>query len=146
MQRFYGWPAPPGRKLLETIAGLNEGDTLSIPGLAVFGNEEMRRVVLNTLLQRGISLKVREVEPELVAELAEWRNRFRDAAISRAHERGSYDHGGRPRTIDRGPIKRLLAKGMSPIDVARKLNIPPSTVYRVRDEIRSDELRAAAAD
>jgi hypothetical protein len=104
----------------------------------------MRRVVLNTLLQRGISLKVREVEPELVAELAEWRNRFRDAAISRAHERGSYDHGGRPRSIDREPIKKLLRKGMFPVDVARTLGIPVSTAYRIRDELRAAELRAAA--
>src|SRR5262249_62254117 len=98
----------------------------------------MREGILRTLLLRGISLKVRNVEPELRAELAAWRRDFRAARVARAHEAGRYDHGGRKRSIDREPIQKLLAKGLTPIEVSRRLNIPSSSVYPVRDALRRD--------
>jgi hypothetical protein len=144
MQRFYNWPAPPGRALLAHIEALSEGDTLAVPNLAVFGSEAMRQSVLKTLLLRGISLKVRNVEPELEAELAAWRQDFRRSRVAVAYERGSYDHGGRKRSVEREPIRKLLAKGLTAFEIARKLDMPTSTVYRIKDELRRDEVKAAA--
>jgi hypothetical protein len=97
----------------------------------------LRRSVLRALTLRGISLKVRNVEPELAEELDQWRSDFRAAGVIRARERGAYDRGGRKRSVDRGPVRRLLVKGLTPYEIARRLDLPTSTVYRIRDEVKS---------
>jgi hypothetical protein len=136
MQKLYSWPAPPGRQLLAAISELGEGDTLTVPGLSVFGSDVMRQAVLDTLVMRGVRLRVEQIEPEHAEELKRWRHYFRQTRTRVAQDRGSYNHTGRKRSVDREPIKRLLAKGMLPIEISRKLNIPPSSVYRIRDELR----------
>jgi DNA-binding NarL/FixJ family response regulator len=145
MQTSFNSPGSPGA-LLDYIAALEEGDTLALRNLSVLGPAVIRKAVLRALIRGGIRLKVFACEPELAAELEQWRRDFRDASIVRARARGSYSHGagGRKRSVDREPIAKLLDQGLRPIEVARRLNISPSTAYHIAHELRRDEVKSAA--
>jgi hypothetical protein len=127
--------------LVACIEELTEGDTLALPNLGILGRDALRKAVLLALTLRGIRLRVRSVEPELQSELASWRREYRQASIERARRRGAYHHGrgGRPRVVDRDPIRSLLAKGLTPIEVSRRLSIATTTAYRIAHELRREK-------
>lgn len=56
--------------------------------------------------------------------------------IHAAKERGVYK--GRPPSIDRNEISRLLDKGVGKSEIARKMGIARSTVYKLADEIEAE--------
>lgn len=53
--------------------------------------------------------------------------------IERAKAEGKYK--GRPQSIDREPILKLRAEGVSPTEISRRLRIGRATVYRAIDEV-----------
>lgn len=71
-----------------------------------------------------------------VAEFeADLRRERQAEGIAKAKHQGR--HLGRPLTVPRDDVRRLLAEGMAPAEVARKLGIGRASVYRVRDEVES---------
>jgi hypothetical protein len=137
MQRRYAQPGPPGRKLFDLIAKLGPADKLTVEHSAMFGSNPMiRAAFLQAILARGIRLHVVNIAKEHADELCEHHNAARKARYSRAVERGAYENCGRPQSINRGPIIKLLNRGLNAAEVSRQLSVPTSTVYRVRDELR----------
>lgn len=55
------------------------------------------------------------------------------AGIAKAKEAGKYK--GRPETIDKDEIRRMLSEGSSHAAIAKKLGCSPKTVQRVRKEM-----------
>jgi len=137
MNTFYAQPGPPGRNLFELIATLGPADKLTVEHSAAFGSNPMiRAAFLNAIRARGVRLHVVNIAREHADELREHQNAARKARYARAVERGAYAACGRPQTIDRDQIKRLLAQGLNGAQIALKLDLPQSSVYRVRDELR----------
>jgi hypothetical protein len=145
MKRRYAQSGEPGRNLFELIASLGPADNLTVEHSSAFGsNPIIRAAFLNAINARGIRLRVTNIAPEHVKEIREHQNVARKARYARAAERGAYAACGRPQTIDRDQIKQLLDQGLNGREVARKLDLPQGTVYRIRDELRRDEVRRAA--
>lgn len=61
---------------------------------------------------------------------ADLRKERQEEGIAKAKAAGVYK--GRPATIDAAEVRRLLADGVRPADVAKRLKIGRATVYRLR--------------
>jgi DNA invertase Pin-like site-specific DNA recombinase len=141
-----------GREELATLlAFLRPGDTLMVTRIdrLARSNQDFQNIYAD-LTARGVKLKCTEqpimdtdgalggLMVNILAAFAEFETRLRRErqleGIAKAKEAGVYAGKGRPRKIDRDEIARLKAEGVSPTEIARKLSINRTTVYRLTEE------------
>jgi DNA invertase Pin-like site-specific DNA recombinase len=141
-----------GREELATLlAFLRPGDTLMVTRIdrLARSNQDFQNIYAD-LTVRGVKLKCTEqpimdtdgalggLMVNILAAFAEFETRLRRErqleGIAKAKEAGVYAGKGRPRKIDRDEIARLKAEGVSPTEIARKLSINRTTVYRLTEE------------
>src|SRR5262245_12876091 len=131
MKRFYSLPGEPGRELLELIGSLTFGDTLTVASTDAFGTGMTRAAFLQAILLRGIKLRANLILPEHLEEWDQHQCAARQQRYERAKERGAYADCGRPKSIDRDPIKKLFDQGFNGAQISRRLDLPKGSVYRI---------------
>jgi DNA invertase Pin-like site-specific DNA recombinase len=138
-----------GRSELETLMDfLRPGDTLVVTRIDRLARS-MRDLqnLVHELREKGAHLKATE-QPvdtataagkaflDMLGVFAEFETNLRRErqleGIAAAKERGIYK--GRPKSIDAAEIKRLLADGIGPTDVAKRLRIARASVYRLASQ------------
>jgi DNA invertase Pin-like site-specific DNA recombinase len=103
--------------------------------------------IVNTLTKKGVSLEVlnqdirdntasQKAFLDMLSVFTEFENNSRKerqlAGIAKAKRERPEAYTGRKATIDGEQIKHLLAQGLTPTEVAKKLKIGRATVYRYR--------------
>jgi DNA invertase Pin-like site-specific DNA recombinase len=141
-----------GRRELETLLSfLRKGDTLVVTRIdrLARSNKDFQDIYAD-LRKRGVKLHCTE-QPifnsdgalgglmiNILAAFAEFETALRRErqleGIAKAKAAGVYAGKGRPRKINRDEIARLKAEGVSPTEIARKLSINRTTVYRLTGE------------
>ncbi|MFM9847683.1 MAG: recombinase family protein [Hyphomicrobiaceae bacterium] len=138
-----------GRSELETLMDfLRPGDTLVVTRIDRLARS-MRDLqnIVHELREKGAHLKATE-QPvdtstaagkaflDMLGVFAEFETNLRRErqleGIAAAKVRGIYK--GRPKSIDAAEIKRLLADGVGPTDVAKRLRIGRASVYRLASQ------------
>jgi DNA invertase Pin-like site-specific DNA recombinase len=134
-------------KLAECLAFLREGDVLTVtkPDRLARSTAELLLIEAD-LTKRGIGLVILSMGGEkldtrkptsklmltILAGVATWEREImlerQREGIAKAKAAGKYK--GRPPSVDRAKIKELLTQ-MGPADVARKMGIARSTVYKL---------------
>lgn len=115
-------------KLVETLTGKGVG-------FRVLQQSGIDTTTSTGKLTLGILAAVAEFEADIRAE------RQRDG-IAAAKAKGVYK--GRKPSLDPAEIKRLLAEGTRPVDVAKQLGCARSTVYRLAEQDSKDTAKASS--
>ena len=139
-----------GRSELETLLDfVRPGDTLVVTRIDRLARS-MRDLqnIVHELREKGAHLKATE-QPvdtataagkaflDMLGVFAEFETNLRRErqleGIAAAKAKGIYK--GRPKSIDAAEIKRLLADGVGPTDVAKRLRIGRASVYRLTEGV-----------
>jgi DNA invertase Pin-like site-specific DNA recombinase len=139
-----------GRSELETLMDfLRPSDTLVVTRIDRLARS-MRDLqnIVHELREKGAHLKATE-QPvdtttaagkaflDMLGVFAEFETNLRRErqleGIAAAKARGIYK--GRPKSIDAAEVKRLLADGVGPTDVAKRLRIGRASVYRLAEGV-----------
>jgi DNA invertase Pin-like site-specific DNA recombinase len=140
-----------GRTELQTLMEFaREGDTIIVTRIDRLARS-MRDLqnIVHELKQKGVTLKATE-QPidtgsaagkaflDMLGVFAEFETNLRRErqleGIAKAKANGIYAGKGRPKSIDRAEVVRLLSERVSPTQIAEKLAINRATVYRIKDE------------
>jgi DNA invertase Pin-like site-specific DNA recombinase len=135
-------------KLTECITFLRDGDVLTVtkPDRLARSTAELLSIEAD-LSKRGIGLVVLSMGGErldtrnptsklmltILAGVATWEREImlerQREGIAKAKAAGKYK--GRPVSIDAANVKRLKADGIAPTEIARRLGVARSSVYRL---------------
>ena len=138
-------------QLAATLAYLRDGDSLVVakPDRLARNTGELLRIA-DELKARGIGLVVLSMGGErldtlkstsklmltILAGVAEWEREMmlerQREGIAKAKAEGAYK--GRSKSLDRGRVAALKAEGVGPAEVARRLGMARSSVYRLLAE------------
>ena len=141
-----------GRPELETlIAFLRPGDVLMVTRIDRLARSvrDLQNIV-HELREKGVALRASE-QPidtgsaagkcflDMLGVFAEFETNLRRErqmeGIAKAKAAGVYAGKGRPRRIDHAEVRRLKADGLTPTEIARRLKINRTTVYRLIEEV-----------
>ena len=141
-------------QLRECLAFLREGDVLAVTKPDRLARSTADLLAINTdLTKRGIGLLVLSMGGErldtrnptatlmltILAGVATWEREImlerQREGIAKAKAEGKYQ--GRTATIDAAVIRGMKADGIGPAEIAKRLGVARSSVYRVLDGAKS---------
>ena len=137
--------------LSEALRFVREGDTLIVTRIDRLARSVRDfSEIVHGLKAKGVDFRCTEQPIDtrgptgnllmnILAAVAEFETQLRRErqaeGIAKAKAEGRY--AGRPASIDREEIARLLAEGKSAIKIARELKCKRNSVYRIRDELKA---------
>ena len=150
-EKASGRTAADREALQDALGYLREGDTLAVTRLDRLARlaSDLHQIIAK-LVAKGVGFRALQqgaVDTDsaagklmlgILGAVAEFEGDIRKdrqmEGIAKAKAKGVYK--GRPATLDRTAILSALAAGEKPHEVARRLHVARSSVYRVRDEPR----------